>query len=345
MNRLFALLLLAAGTLSGGAQPFITGITPSSGPAGGGTVVTIEGIWFSTSTCRTCVPALGPRVYFGGTDVIAELVDANTIRVVTPAHLPGRVRITVAQHDGSTRTGPDAFTFTGTIEDAFDRVLLPLFIHPVPGQFGSLFVTELRLANSSNDSEATLFGLTPVCPVTCLFDDPLEQSYRIEPSGSHQNEFDTTGTPGAFVYIPKAAPRINANLRVYDRSRAMLNFGTEIPVVYDRELTSEPFKLLGVPRDPNFRNMLRLYSDAETSVLVSYGDVTQMVTLRAGETLLDPAYAQIPIPAGGGNPVDVTITPSTTAETLPGFKAAKVWAFISVTNNETQLISTITPQR
>ena len=344
MKRLFAVLLFAATSLTLAAQPSISSIEPASGPTAGGTLVTITGSGFAM--CDICSPAFTPRVFFGGTPVYSQLVNANTLRVVTPAHLPGTVNVAIEQFNGHT-SRPNAFTFTGAIEEGFHRVLLPLFLPPVDGAFGSRFVTELRLANSSTAMEATFFGFLPICNLSaCIFNNPLEDPYAIEPGGSiDPREIQYRGEPGAFLYLPKSAPRLDANLRVYDETRSTLNFGTEIPVVYDREFTSEPFKLLGVPRDPNFRHMLRLYSNAETTVTVSYGSFSQTVTLHAGRTLLDPAYAQLTIPSDGGAPVDVTVTPLTAVPPMPGLVPPQVWAFISVTNNETQLISTITPQR
>lgn len=341
MKPLFALLLFAAASLS--AQPVITNIAPDNAPAAGGHVVTITGSGFAI--CDICSPALPPTVLFGGTAVTSELVNANTLRVVTPAHLPGTVSVSVQQHNGHT-TRPGAFTFTGTIEEAFDRVLLPLFIPPVEGAFGSRFVTQLRLANSNAAVETSLFGLLPVCNLSaCIFADPLEQPYVIPPSAVHTTaDFEFTGHPGAFLYIPKSAPRIEANLRVYDETRSALNFGTELPVVYDREFSTEPIKLLGVPLDPRFRNTLRIYATAETTVTVAFDDFVQFVTLRPGVNALDPAYAQLGGITGASRTVDVTIA-GPEIQVLPIEPPVKFWAFISVTNNETQLISTITPQR
>ena len=343
MNRVFAVLLFALTAFSLAGQPVITNITPSSGTTAGGTVVTITGSGFSI--CDICSPPIPPQVNFGGTPAAVELINANTLRVITPAHLPGTVGVSISQHNGYA-TRARAFTFTGTIEQGFHRVLLPLLTGPVQGAFGSRFITELRLANSSTTQTAIFFGLLPVCHLSaCIFFDPLEQPWHIMPSGSEEpGWFEHRGTPGAFLYIPKSSPRIEANLRVYDETRSALNFGTEIPVVHDRELSTMPIKLLGVPLDPRFRNTLRIYGTAEMTVVVSYGGVSQQVTLRAGETLLDPAYAQVSGLTGETRIVDVTIAGQYDA-VMPIDPLPRFWAFISVTNNETQLISTITPQR
>lgn len=332
------------------AQPVITRISPDSAPAAGGTEVTIIGSGFET--CRICSPAIPPEVIFGDhiPSPSVTLVDANTLRAIVPAQLPGTVRVTVRQHNGST-TRENAFTYTGRIEEGFDRVLVPLLTGPVNGAFGSRFITELRLANSSNTQPTYFFGLLPICRISaCIFVDPLRDAYFVQPGGVYgpPESFEHAGQPGQFLFIPKSAPRIDMNLRVYDETRSAFNFGTEIPLVYDRELTTEPVKLLGVPLDPRFRNTLRIYATAETTVSVAFADTVHLLTLQPPDTpwpRLYPAYAQFSdFPTGAGT-IDVTITPSTVIPPMPGLEPPRVWAFISVTNNDTQLITTITPHR
>ena len=62
--------------------------------------------------------------------------------------------------------------------------------------------------------------------------------------------------------------------------------------------------------------------------------------MRPGLNRFDPAYAQIgDMPANVG-PLRITITPPEPG--LPGFYMSYM-AFVSVTNNDTQLITTIRP--
>lgn len=340
MKRLLAVLLFAAA--SAVAQPTITSVTPSEGPSGGGTAITIKGTGFET--CPICSPPVPPQVRVGGIysrNVV--LVDRDTIRATTPAHLPKTVEVTVEQWNGSV-TLQNAFIYTGTADEGFDRVLLPLFTGPVEGAFGSRFITVLRLANTSESETALVYGLVPLCVVSaCVDPDPLESPIEIAP-GDWTNDFTYSGRPGAFIYVPKDAPRIAANLRVYDETRDAFNFGTEMPVVHPADFTLDPIHLLGVPSDPRFRNTLRIYATAETSVIVGVNHVAHHVTLRPGVNELDPAYAQFSeFPLGIGQ-FDVTVAPTTAVPPMPGLTAPKVWAFISVTNNDTQLITTITPQ-
>lgn len=337
MKRLFAVLLLAVPAL---AAPTITSVFPSTAPVGGGTIVTINGTGFDDS------PANRPQVFFGGTPALnVTYRSENLLEVTTPPHFPKAVAVRVTQRNGSA-TAPEAFTFTGKIEDAFDRVLLPLFTPPIEGAFGSRFVTHLRVANMNRTDPAWVYGLKGFCAIeTCIEPDLLEVPFRLEPwQALVPQDFTYTGKPGQFLYVPKSMPDVAFNLRAFDESRRAENFGTELPVVRAEQFTTEPFELLDVPGDPRFRITLRLYAPAATSATVFYSDLAILVDLKPGMNELEPAYAQLGEFVAGTGTYDITIVPSTVVPPFPGFEPVPVWGFVSVTNNETQLITTITPQ-
>ncbi|HYC60469.1 MAG TPA: hypothetical protein VEK79_12970 [Thermoanaerobaculia bacterium] len=70
----------------------------------------------------------------------------------------------------------------------------------------------------------------------------------------------------------------------------------------------EPVCVVSACIDPRFRNTLRIYSTMQMRVSVAVGNVTILVE-----------HLTVPLPI-------------------------QTWAFITVANNETQAISTITPQ-
>jgi PGF-pre-PGF domain-containing protein len=83
------------------APPAITGISPSSGPTTGSTVVTITGTGFTGATAVT----------FGGTAAASYTVDSATrITATTPAHAAGAVDVTVTTA-GGTASGAGVFTY------------------------------------------------------------------------------------------------------------------------------------------------------------------------------------------------------------------------------------------
>src|SRR6185436_12806956 len=67
----------------------LTAIDPASGPAAGGTVVTLTGTGFEPSS----------QVYVDGHQALTEFVSATTMRMTTPAHAPGSVYVLVHNAD------------------------------------------------------------------------------------------------------------------------------------------------------------------------------------------------------------------------------------------------------
>jgi len=330
MKRLAFLLLL---TLPAAAAPVISSISATSGPAVGGNVVTIQGSGFAG--CVICSPPQPAQVLFGGVSVRTYVAydSDTTMTVIVPPHLPGTVDVTVIAYDGQV-IAEDAYTFTGTVDDAFERVLLPILTPPTPGQFGSSFETSLLLSNEAPFVRAYIYGLVPPCRGIsgCIVFDPHETPVELKPQGQ-SDFFETDGTPGRFIYVAKnAVPQLTGNLRVFDASRGANNFGTELPLVRQSEFRAR-VGLLGVPLDPRFRNTLRIYAGKPVAATVRFGGESHVVQLDAAENVFDPAYGAFSLfPAGTGT-VDVVIE-----------AAEPVWAFVSVTNNDTQLITTITPQ-
>lgn len=84
------------------ASPTVSSVSANSGPAAGGTNVTITGTGFVAT----------PTVTFGGqaaTNVV--FVNSTTITCTTPAHAAGAVDVVVTNPDTQTGTGPGAFTY------------------------------------------------------------------------------------------------------------------------------------------------------------------------------------------------------------------------------------------
>lgn len=325
----------------------ITSVTPDTGPTSGGTQVTIKGTDFGT--CDNCSPALPPFVSFGeGPLVMSQMVNATTLIVTTPPHPSGTVNVRVSQWDGEAVL-TDAFTYAGDFPaDAMERILLPLLTPPVFGGFGSEFHTDLRLEQRwTVGSEAvTIYGLTPICHFLCLPNWDLGLAAR---AGSPIVSADLVadGSPGRFMYVDDSqVDLLTMNLRVHDVSRAGLNFGTEIPIVRERDFINpmQEIVLIGVPTDPRFRSTLRIYSwKADRATITVEGAEPQFVELQGGSSPFEPAYAIFgDFPAGGTTPRRVTI--SLHNSNVPPGQKAPFWAFITVTNNETQMVTTITPQ-
>lgn len=326
---LTALMLLCALSLS--AQEEQLTISPALGPSSGGTTITI--------TTTGSFGGWPYSVVFGDAWAAATVVDDQTLVAVAPEHLPGIVNIRLFQYDVYLSTDL-TYEFVGHPDR--EQFLVPVFIAPVQGAYGSEFRTELHGLNAGGRQLLEVWGIETPCrpsPPVCnwltepmVFLEPGRFSADLADYGLYQ-----TGTPGRFIEVPRAQKDdLSLSLRVSDTSRSAENFGTEIPVVRTTDFYRKTFGLAGVPLDARFRNTLRLYATGPTTVSLLIGNDIHDVELRAGQHAFDPAYAQFTaFPAGTGT-VQVLVSGK---ENGPA-----VWGFITVTNNETQHITTITPR-
>jgi hypothetical protein len=159
---------------------------------------------------------------------------------------------------------------------------------------------------------------------------------------------------GRVMYVPRpSAAGLHFDLRIRDVKRQGETHGVEIPVVRERDLRAGSFALLGVPSDGQYRSRLRVYSleapkGAVTVRLftmarfpfVEVATLLLFMDAPAGDT---PAYGEIdldPIIRGAAQPgpYRVQIEPSFLT-TTPSY-----WAFVSITNNQTQNVTVVTPQ-
>lgn len=131
-------------------------------------------------------------------------------------------------------------------------------------------------------------------------------------------------------------PFVRLHLRVRDMSREAESFGTEIPVV-PQTAFRQSIRLIDVPTDPRFRLNLRVYSDrgdvhARVTVLPPNGTTplaSQVLSLQNAATHLDPLQS-------------ITTADPSVRVVVDSVEGEPLWAFISVTNNTTQDVTTIT---
>lgn len=349
------LLLLATAALGQQVQPAITSITPNTVPVAGGTKVVIRGTNLGDS-CVICSPPClhcsAPLVQFGGTPAAeSKLIDSTMVEAVTPPLMPGTMRVTVSQHDVGTLGLANALTVTGDPLTAFEPLLFPIFLPPVRGQFGSLFYTDAQAWNKGSAAPIHVYG----DDLTCFLSPPgppISDPYDILPGGALVREAtlptNCSGTTGRILYTPRAqAPFLALGLRVFDISRSADSAGTEIPVVRERDFTTDGIALLNVPVRPNFRNKLRVYalSRSDLSVILEFTNHRSLVTLTAGRNDYEPAYGEfndfpVSLPA---QQTSTTVRITYPEVTSPGFVKAPIWAFVTATNSETQQITVVTP--
>jgi len=360
----------------GGPIEFFTGQVNVSGtPSGiesishpfdssaGNRVVILRGNF----TCRT-TPCATPKVTFGGAAAEGvERISDNEIHAVAPARTNIRTVDVTVQGDGYSYVLPSGFTYVSLSE--YERILVPIFTsRPVPGAFGSLWKSELQIVNRTRfslDPTIDIFPLEPRCDSEGCFA-PLAPMKMLSPRFATPR-LDVIDPPVLQFYVRSdLAPYLSFNLRIRDLSRQSASWGTDVPVVRERDLRTS-VTLVDVPLQPRFRQMLRLlmpdyvgccaanvtFYSAEGNVLFergvnpgrpngSIGGLVPAPYLREGsrEFPLQPAYAEIDlrsIPELAGRE-----TVWLTVESL--WPPSRVWAFVSVTNDETQQVTLITPK-
>jgi hypothetical protein len=332
-------------TLAASAQT-VTEISPNHAPDTGGTVVRLIGS--SLLPRVVCALPCPPRVTFGDITVDAINESDEVLVVTTPPHPAGTVDVTVSIPGQDPLIILSAFTFTPTEQSMYEQVLLPVYIDGVvEGANGTRWTTDFWIRNDGPDDLIVAPGTCP--PDACGGFTLQAQNARHNPgtlfSGSRSN-------PSQLLYLYKTpTPHVSMSLRVSDTSRQDLNAGTDLPILREADLLTEPAQLLNVPIDPaTSRALLRIYDvtfTATTYAVTIYpqtegiaqpitSGILTAKTTKSGPFRNEAAYAQFDltgIPATGS--VRVEIRPLT-----PG---SRYWAFVSITNNQTQLVTLVRP--
>lgn len=236
----------------------------------------------------------------------------------------------------------------------YERRLLPIqleAVNGIPGANGSLWRTFLVGRNESDRHVRVVQNPAATCSIGgCPPEDAAPRSTFTPQVFGDQTH------PGAFVYIDAVgAETLFLNLRVQDLSRQSQTWGTQIPVVQERDFHASAFQLLNVPTNTDFRINLRLYDyegtdgvQARISIVPISGAgvlASEILRLSAPQRTLPhpsyPAYAEVtsltdryPQIQSAGR-VRIVIEPLTTG--------SRIWAFASVTNNNTQHVTLVAP--
>lgn len=356
MKHLLPVLLFSFSAFA--QAPVILSITPNSGPDTGGTSVVITGN--NLHTAVACVLPCPPRVVFGDIAVDAVEVSAHRIDVTTPAHAPGVVDVTVVIPGREPAVVQDGFTFLEGPESAYERVLLPIYVKDtVPGSHGTRWATDLWIHNGGG--EPVLLA-DVVCAPEVVCPPVIPLTVALQPGHSLHNptQFFTPGrtNPGQLLYISKqGAQDVSLGLRVADTSRNSLNGGTELPVIREGEFLTRAAQLHGVPLDNrNFRILLRVYDVTYSEALfaVQFFAADENATTPIYGTTLTAKTPRVPPFRGEAAYAELDITPLLNLrlawpevariQIRPMTPGSRYWAMLSLTNNETQLVTLVTPQ-
>jgi hypothetical protein len=260
----------------------------------------------------------------------------------------------------------NGFTYNndGNPNPAYEKVLFPVFFFGA-GAHGSQWATGISVYNAGPSTVTVpnpLFFGNPICPAGC----GCAPEARIEPGATGVVCGQFADPAGLIFYAPNAAASdLHYHSRAFDTSRATENAGTEIPVVREHEFRTDAIVLLNLPLDDDFRLGLRIYNpDQQDGAQVKmqvlsvsdgtiYGERTFTLSYPIQTLLPDPwpnrpAYANI-----GNLHTIVREILGTSAGSVPRFHikltpvtaGIRFWAFATITNNETQLITTVSPQQ
>ena len=234
------------------------------------------------------------------------------------------------------------------------RVLLPLNVDLTKGLYGSVWLTDLALANHG-ESPLDVRGLGP--------DECAAFPCTPPPIRSHTTVFAgyvrCAAPGGRLLYVDSARlSDLGATLRTRDTTRQDQTWGTAIPVVTDKDLFSSTFSLVNVPLDARFRSTLRIYDvDPSTPAQISvrfYRMGVQPGQPDVPDTLLRsivPIFATTPGPAaqfcGASAEIhlwdyqELVSAGSLRIEVVPADLRKEYWGFVSVTHNDTQHVTVI----
>jgi hypothetical protein len=330
------------------ASPAFT-VSPNTGSPGD--TIRLQG---PALRCPDNVACITPIVRFGNQNANVLRIENDTYDVRVPPG-SGTVDISVELLQNVRRVA--AFQFIDVQKppspEFYTPVLFPV-LFSATGAFGSLWDTEVS-ARNENAYHFTSPYETPfenwcfICDPRPFPGLPPHESGTIRASASLHN------LPlGQLSYIQRdAAPKVHFGLLIRDLSRQREALGAEVPVVRENEFfDSASFSLLNVPADNRFRTGLRVYSierDVRVQMRVRPMNapdplVTAALVLSRPGNLpyehsaifigdLVAAYPQL----AGHGPLRIEIEPL-----LPG--AIRIWGFATVTNNDAQHVTVISPQ-
>lgn len=345
----FCLFLFSAPILF--AQPTVTTILPASGSTTGGDFVHVRGDQLHGLVTFCPGVSCTNSVKFG--DAFGRIVSNSVSEIVAiaPPHAPGSVDVTVTITGVATPVVvANGYRYQNRGQFDVERILIPIAASG-PGPNSARFETEILITNAGDElvgiGGATLEGPGPFFPppkvlphTTRTFTDLMRNSPR------------NAGGVFLYYYFARSARDVIVKVRVHDTSRDSSGFGVEIPAVSDLDFAST-VRLPGIPTDPRFRATLRIYAYDATNC----GPVTLRVRDNADGALLATVPVALAVdhalpetfPASAQVSLDPIIAPLRDHPRLridlaDSDAVRPIWAFASITNNQTQEITLVTPQ-
>lgn len=277
----------------------------------------------------------GTQVLFNGVEARALRTTPQGLVATVPLLSDGLVDITVKSGDVAI-VASEAFKYTTQFDlNDYTRVLFPVAFDG-PGARGSRWTSDNVVFNEGP------LAIVVVPPIVSHI--PPETAVRV-PSSERDG--------GVTMLVPRGLePFLHFASHIRDVSRESENRGAEIPIVFEGE-TSSTVRVMRVPLDARFRPRLRIYDldGNESPVTVTivapalghFGTLT--ADLRRSAVCFTVSCGE---PAFGGVDLSSQLSDaegSLATVTVSGGEGRRLWAFVSVTNNDTQQVTTYSPRR
>jgi hypothetical protein len=327
------------------ARPF--DVVPMVGRAG--TRVMIRGLHDIACAGPNC-----QAVRFGGvpgTDPRFEsTASGSVLTVAVPPHADGAVvDVTVQGDGGRLLTLPNGFRYGEPGDADYERVLFPVN-YAGGGVNGSRWNSEIAVYNTSPVTLTTRPLLTG-SPVVIATPPPPPLF------GGRRLFFHTERRDGgAFLYVPRGAEEYLAySAHIINSSGARSERGAEVPVVRARD-TSASIHLPFIAFGAGSRATLRVYDfDALPSRRIVVTARGELGHARSFELNVETLTLSCPLPPCFQPTPGFASVELSSIAALRDLRAydltivsperdARLWAFLSVTNNETQQVMLYTPQ-
>lgn len=248
---------------------------------------------------------------------------------------------------------------SSTTADAgvYEPILVPIYFNG-EGAGGSIWETELWISNENDFYVETEPGWydSPSCRLgaPCPIGIPANTTY--EPPVEYF--FAYRGRAGLLFNAPaEALDKLWFSLRVRDRKNDALSAGTDIPVVRGSEFRSGRSVLLNIPTDERFRLTLRVYkrTAAPETVTVRMKSHADGSVVAEEDLLLYSAFpesdGELPLSPAFGEIANLTKRFPVLREQShfrldieAEHPSSGLWAFVSITNDETGQVTIISPQ-
>jgi len=342
------LLLTLFATLSISATPVVSTISPASGLTTGGTYVYITGE--DLTGLNLACPTLECSNYVRFGDSLGYIIVNTSTQIVAiaPPHTAGSVNLVVNIAGKGQAVIANGFLYQQPKDTDEERFLLPIIVDGL-GAFGSVWRTTVTMYNAG---DARLTPNAPICNPLILAPCPIlviEPHQTVRPK-LYAPLYPQLTAPGATVRVPRAlADNLDIQIRVRDMSRESQTWGTELPVVRERDYRPV-VRLHDVPTDSHFRTTLRMYGYDNSPFPI---DVRVYDETAAHNLIASAIVDKVALPDG-----TTYAQINSLAETFPQISSYEtvsvevessftprppMWALASVTNNDTQHVTIITP--